>query len=132
METPAQPDLGQVRARMDEYLAALRSAGEPQRAAVGQGLNSARSIFIEEFKSMAGFRAAESKAQLEFVARLNEMAERLDAQHTGASWGIRLFWMYALLLTEGEADAPRYGPELERLGLLGRMAEGQLPGSEGP
>jgi len=124
METPAQPDLGHVRARMDEYLAALRGAGEAQQAAVGQGLNSARSIFIEEFKSMAGFRAADLKAQLEFVARMNEMAERLDARHTGMSWGIRLFWMYALLLTEGEADAPRYGPELERLGLLGRDAGG--------
>jgi hypothetical protein len=100
--------------------AALRGAGEAQQAAVGHGLNSARSIFIEEFRSMSGFRAAELKAQLEFVARLNEMAERLDARHTGMSWGIRLFWMYALLLTEGEADAPRYGPELERLGLLGR------------
>jgi hypothetical protein len=126
METPAQPDLGHVRARMDEYLAALRSAGEAQQAAVGQGLNSARSIFIEEFKSMAGFRGAEPKAQREFVAKLNGMAERLDAEYTGVSWGVRLFWMYALLLTEGDADAPRYGPELERLGLLGRDADGAL------
>src|SRR5688500_20239244 len=98
MEIPAQPDLGQVRARMDEYLAALRSAGEPQRAAVGQGLNSARSIFIEEFKSMAGFRAAESKAQLEFVARLHEMVERLDAHPTGMSWGVTAYTVYARLL----------------------------------
>ena len=109
---------------MDEYLSALRGAGESQQAAVGHGLNTARSLFIEEFKSMAGFRDAEPKAQDAFVARLNEMAEKLDAQHTGMSWGIRLFWMYALLLTEGEADAPRYGPELERLGRLGRAASG--------
>lgn len=123
METPARPDLDHVRARMDEYLAALRSAGEPQQAAVGQGLNTARSIFIEEFKSMAGFRGAEPKAQLEFVARLNEMAERLDARHTGMSWGIRLFWMYALLLKEGGEDvAQRFGSELEQLGRLGTKA----------
>ena len=124
MENPARPDLDHVRARMDEYLAALRSAGEPQQAAVGHGLNTARSLFIEQFKSMSGFRGAEPKAQLEFVGRLTEMAEKLDARHTGMSWGIRLFWMYALLLTEGDADAPRYGPELERLGLLGRGASG--------
>ncbi len=109
---------------MDEYLTALRGAGDPQQAAVGHGLNTARSLFIEEFKSMSGFRAAEPKAQEAFVARLDEMASRLEAQHTGMAWGIRLFWMYALLLTEGEADAPRYGPELERLGLLGRGASG--------
>jgi len=124
METPTRPDLNHVRARMDEYLATLRGAGEPQQAAVGHGLNTARSIFIEQFKSMSGFRDAEPKTQLEFVARLDEMAKGLEAQHTGMSWGVRLFWMYALLLTEGEADAPRYGPELERLGLLGRGAGG--------
>ena len=125
METPARPDLDHVRARMDEYLAALRGAGEPEQAAVGHGLNTARSLFIEQFKSLSGFRGAEPKEQLEFVAKLNEMAEGLDAQHTGVSWGFRLFWMYALLLTEGEADALRYGPELERLGLLGRSASGK-------
>ena len=124
MENPARPNLDDIRARMDEYLATLRGAGEQQQAAVGHGLNTARSLFIEEFKSMSGFRGAEPKSQLEFVARLNEMAAKLDTQHTGVSWGFRIFWMYALLLTEGEVDAPRYGPELERLGLLGRGASG--------
>jgi hypothetical protein len=124
METPAQHDLNQVRARMGEYLTTLRGAGEPQQAAVGHGLNTARSLFIEEFKSMSGFRAAGLKAQHEFVARLDNMAKGLETKHTGMSWGIRLFWMYALLLTEGDADSARYGPELERLGLLGRGAAG--------
>jgi hypothetical protein len=109
---------------MDEYLAALRVAGVPQQAAVGHGLNSARTVFIEQFGSMAGFRDADPGVQLEFVARMNEMAQGLEAQHTGMAWGVRIFWMYALLLQEGDADvAQRYGPELERLGQLGRGAE---------
>ena len=124
MESPAPTDAAVVATRLDEYIAALRNAGEPQQAAVGHGLNTARSIFIEKFGAMSGFSDAGSGAQLEFVAHLDGIAKSLDAENTGMAWGIRLFWMYALLLTEGDADAPRYGPELERLGLLGRDTSG--------
>lgn len=113
------PTASPVAARMDEYLAALRIAGVPQQAAVGHGLNTARTIFIEQFGSMSGFRDAEPGVQLEFVARMNDMAQGLEAEHTGTAWGVRLFWMYALLLKDGDGDAAqRYGPELQRLGQL--------------
>ena len=122
-EQAATTDIALVAAKMDEYLAALRGAGLHQQAAVGHGLNTARSTFIEEFGSMADFRAAEPAAQLEFVTRMNERAQELDASHTGMAWGYRLFWMYALLLKDGGEDvALRYGPELERLGQRGMEA----------
>ena len=117
------PATSQVAVKMDEYLAALRVAGVPQQSAVGHGLNTARTTFIEQFGSMSGFREAEPETQLRFVARMNDMAQGLEAQHTGMAWGVRLFWMYALLLKDGEGDvAQRYGPELERLGQLGMGA----------
>ena len=120
MESPATPDAAVVATRLDEYVAALRNAGEPQQAAVGHGLNTARSIFIQEFGTMAGFRDAGSVAQLEFIARMDAMAKGLDAENTGMSWGVRLFWMYAYLLKDGdEGVSLRYGPELARLGQLG-------------
>jgi len=123
MESPAPPDASIVATKLDEYIAALRNAGEPQQAAVGHGLNTARSIFIEKFGAMSGFRDAGSGAQLEFVARMEDIAKSLDAQHTGMAWGVRLFWMYAFLLRDGdEGVALRYGPDLARLGQLGMDA----------
>ena len=123
MQPPASPDTSVVATRLDEYIAARRNAGEPQQAAVGHGLNTARSIFIEKFGAMSGFRDADSGAQLEFVAHLDHIAKSLDAQNTGIAWGIRLFWMYAFLLRDGdEGVSLRYGPELARLGELGTGA----------
>ena len=120
MEPPAPHDASVVATRLDEYIAALRNAGEPQQAAVGHGLNTARSIFIEKFGAMSGFRDAGSGAQLEFVAQMDAMARSLDASNTGMAWGIRLFWMYAYLLRDGdEGVSQRFGPDLARLGQLG-------------
>jgi hypothetical protein len=120
MEQPAATGAAQVVARMDEYLAALRQAGEAEQAAVGNGLNAAYAVFREAFKSESAFRAAGEEAQRQFLLRLNATMEKMDPQ-SGAAWGFRLFWMYARLMTEEDPQlALGYGPELEQLGAKGR------------
>jgi hypothetical protein len=105
---------------MDEYLAALSRAGEPEQAAVGYGLNMAHKLFIERFKAESAFRSAGEEAQQRFLQDLHRMVESLDPNH-GATWGFRLFWMYARLMMESDpASALRYAPDLERLGQKGR------------
>jgi hypothetical protein len=105
---------------MDEYLAALRKAGEPEQAAVGYGLNAGHAMFREAFASESAFRAAGEEAQRQFLLRLNAALEKMDPQ-SGTAWGMRLFWMYARLMTEEDPQvALRYGPELERLGARGK------------
>jgi hypothetical protein len=119
MEKPT-PDAVHVCARMDEYLAALRKAGEPEQAAVGYGLNAGHAMFREAFASESAFRAAGEEAQRQFLLRLNAALEKMDPQ-SGTAWGMRLFWMYARLMTEEDPQvALRYGPELERLGARGK------------
>jgi hypothetical protein len=113
-------DAAQVCARMDEYLEALRRAGEPQQAAVGYGLNMAHKLFIERFKAESAFRAAGAEAQHKFLDDLHRTVEGLDP-NTGTTWGMRLFWMYARLMMEADpAMALGYAAELERLGQKGR------------
>jgi hypothetical protein len=105
---------------MDEYLAALGGAGEPQQAAVGYGLNVAYKLFLERFKAESAFRNAGEEAQQRFLQDLHRMVEGLDPNN-GATWGLRLFWMYARLMMESDpAIALRYAPQLERLGQKGR------------
>jgi hypothetical protein len=113
-------DAAQVCARMDEYLAALSRAGEPEQAVVGYGLNMAHKFFIERFKSESAFRSAAEEARIQFLQELHRTVESLDPAN-GATWGFRLFWMYACLMMESDpALALRYGPDLERLGQKGR------------
>jgi hypothetical protein len=120
MEQPAATGAAQVAARMDEYLAALRQAGQAEQAAAGHGLNAAYALFRQAFPSESAFRAAGEEPQRQFLLRLNATVERMDPQ-SGTAWGFRLFWMYAQLMTEDDARlALRYGSELERLGALGR------------
>ena len=126
MEQPAAAGAGHVSARMEEYLAALAKAGEPEQSAVGYGLNAAYAIFREAFGSESAFRAAEPQAQADFLERLHAMQQKLDAQ-SGTAWGFRLFWMYARLMVESDANvALRFAPELERLGAKGK----RMPGAE--
>ena len=115
-------DAAQVCARMDEYLATLSRAGEPEQAAVGHGLNMAHKLFIDRFKAESAFRAAGTQAQHEFLHDLNLVVEGLDPNN-GPTWGFRLFWMYAALMTQADPSlALRYGPDLERLGRKGKAA----------
>ena len=120
--TESEPalDAAHVCARMDEYLEALRRAGEPQQAAVGYGLNMGHKLFIERFKAESAFRAAGEEAQYKFLDDLHRTVAGLDADN-GTTWGLRIFWMYARLMMEADpAMALRYVGELERLGQKGR------------
>ena len=113
-------DAAQVCARMDEYLDTLRRAGEPEQATVGYGLNMAHKLFVDRFKAESAFRAAGAESQQAFLLDLHRMVEGLDPNN-GATWGFRLFWMYARLMMEDDpAVALRYGPDLERLGRKGQ------------
>ena len=117
-ETPV--DAAQVCIRMDEYLAALSRAGEPEQATVGYGLNMAHKLFIDRFKAESAFRSAGGEAQHRFLEDLHRTVEGLDPNN-GTTWGLRLFWMYARLMMEADpAAALRYAPDLERLGQKGR------------
>jgi len=127
MEQPAATGAEHVSVRMEEYLAALRKAGEPEQAAVGYGLNAAYAVFRQAFASESAFRAAEPRAQAEFLERLHAMQEKLG-QQTGTAWGFRLFWMHARLMMESDANvALRFAPELERLGAKGKQHVGTNP-----
>ena len=120
MESPAATGAAQVSARLEEYLAVIRAAGEREQAAVGHGLNTAYAFFRDGFKTESAFRAADRQAQEDFLLRLDAALGKLDAQ-AGTAWGLRLFWMYARLMMEPDAGlALRFGPELESLGAKGR------------
>jgi hypothetical protein len=117
-------DAAQVSARMDEYLAALGRAGEPEQATVGYGLNIAHKLFIDRFKAESAFRSAGEETQNQFLLDLHRMVEGLDPNN-GATWGLRLFWMYARLMMESDPGAAlRYAPALEQLGQKGRAIKG--------
>ena len=115
-------DSAQVCARMDEYLEALGRAGEPEQAAVGHGVNMGYKLFIERFKVESAYRDAGEEAQHEFLDKLNRTVESLEP-NSGTTWGLRLFWMYALLLSQSDAGmALHYAPALEQLGRKAKAA----------
>jgi hypothetical protein len=117
---PNDAEVRQVCARMDEYLARLRQAGEPQQAVVGHAMNMASALLIQEFASVAAFREAARGEQHRFLERLDGIVRRLEDTHLGMSWGFRIFWMYARLLMESDPTiASGYWPEIARLGKLG-------------
>ena len=125
---PTDPEVRQVCARLDEYLAQLRQAGEQQQMVVGHAMNMASALLIQEFGTVPGFRESERAAQLKFLERLDGMVRRLEATHLGMSWGLRVFWMYARLLMEGDPTiASRYWPEVARLGEKGAALGDTLP-----
>ena len=129
---PNDAEVRQVCTRLDEYLAQLRQAGEPQQAVVGHAMNMANTLLIQEFASVAGFRTAEPGAQYKFLERLDGMVRRLEATHLGMSWGFRVFWMYARLLMQSDPQiASRYWPEVARLGKKGAALDDAAP-KEGP
>ena len=131
MSTHPEPDVARACARMDEYLAALAKAGEPQQKVVGQGMNAASAFLIQEFGSVPGFREAQRASQDKFLERLNAMVRKLEPSHTGLAWGMRVFWIYARLLMEEDPQvASRYWPEVARLGRMGAsLGDAPVPGA---
>ncbi|HEX5129748.1 MAG TPA: hypothetical protein VFV90_08375 [Usitatibacter sp.] len=114
------PEVRQVCARMDEYLAAIAKATEEQQKVVGHGMNNGSAFMVKEFGSVASFRTAGRTGQLKFLDRLNAMVQQLEPTHMGIAWGLRIFWVYARLLMEEDPHiASRYFPEVARLGKLG-------------
>ena len=120
IDEPASPEVRQVCARMDEYLAAIAKATDEQQKVVGHGMNNASAFLIQEFGSVASFRDAGRTGQHQFLDRLNAMVQQLEPTHPGIAWGLRVFWVYARLLMEEDPHiASRYFPEVARLGKLG-------------
>lgn len=125
LDESTSPEVRQLCARMDEYLAALAAATEEQQKVVGLGMNDASAFLIKEFGSVASFRDAGRTGQLKFLERLDAMVRQLEPTHSGIAWGLRVFWVYARLLMEEDPHiASRYFPQVARLGKLGDARQG--------